>query len=283
MKISSIRISYERTMSESIVSERMIIMNSKRAESVFWGGAFIMTAVALLLNRLSLFEAFGDYSIWRLLLAVLVLAYGIKSFFHWRATGVCFSLAIVGILYSGLLGIEVHSPWSILAAALLLSIGLSIFLKEPRKKYYYKKYKKKYSYLKKTFGDDSNKIYDYSSPVFINQEELLSDTVSVSTKFDCNVKYITLENLKNVNLSCEFGEMKVYFDNAVIPSKIADIWVDMTFAGVELYVPKNWKVVNDVDLSLAGMYEKVRGLGSGDTVLRIFGIASFSSITIIYI
>ena len=271
-------------------------MKGKNIERIFWSLLFIVAAVVLVMNQLGFWEGLGEFSVWRLLFAALAFVCGVKSLFSWNAAGVFFSAAFIGIIYAKPLGIEALSLWTLLLAALLLSIGFSMLLKGPRKRYYQKKYGDKYgnfngayvngAYMNGSQGHASDKMggHDYNaSQACKDQEEVVSDTVCASTAFGSSVKYINSGNLKNVNLQCSFGAMKVYFDKAIIQNGIADVWVDVSFAGVELYVPRAWKVVNNVDLSLAGMDEKNRNEAAGDTVLRISGKASFSGITIIYI
>ncbi|MBQ3420966.1 MAG: hypothetical protein K5986_03365 [Clostridium sp.] len=58
---------------------------------------------------------------------------------------------------------------------------------------------------------------------------------------------------------------------------------DLTFGGSEIYVPKSWKVINNVSCTLGGVSEKNRGTGEGSNVLELTGRATFGGVTIIYV
>ena len=50
--------------------------------------------------------------------------------------------------------------------------------------------------------------------------------------------------------------MKVYFDNSKIEENEAIVYIDARFAGVELYVPKEWNIINNVSCIFGGIDEK---------------------------
>ena len=77
--------------------------------------------------------------------------------------------------------------------------------------------------------------------------------------------------------------MKIYFDNAVIQKGNATVQMDISFSGVELYVPKTWTVIDQMNKSFGGMDEKGKGSSSGMPVLTLMGDVNFSGVTIIYI
>ena len=109
------------------------------------------------------------------------------------------------------------------------------------------------------------------------------DRFYFSTSFSSGVKYIDSDNLEVVILECSFGSMKVYFDNASIPSGNATVELDVSFGGVELYVPRHWNVVNQADTAFGGVDEKNRCTTTGSPVLTLTGDVSFSGVTIIYV
>ena len=77
--------------------------------------------------------------------------------------------------------------------------------------------------------------------------------------------------------------MKVYFDKAVVSSGHAEIFLDISFSGVELYIPKTWNVVYDVNTTLGGIDEKNSKTASDSPVVTIKGSISLSGVEIIYI
>jgi hypothetical protein len=78
--------------------------------------------------------------------------------------------------------------------------------------------------------------------------------------------------------------MKVYFDNARIPSGRAEIYLHVSFGALELYVPRTWNVIPDFSRGATGVEEKgARVYEEGAPTLALTGDASFSGVTIIYV
>lgn len=232
--------------------------------NVFWGVFFILSAVAIILNQLGLLVG---VSLTSLFLTILLIPIIVTSLKHMNFSGILIPLAIIGILYDDVLGIQSLTPWPILGAAIFLSIGLS-FLIHP-KQYHFEKH-----YGKNEGFDDEESIDG------TNQEE-----INLFTKFSGSIKYINSNDLKKVNLDCSFGAMKVYFDNAKIESNEALIDLNVDFAGVELYVPKDWNIVNDVNCIFGGVEEKNKNKRESSTqrTLVLRGRVSFAGVEIIYV
>lgn len=269
-------------------------MKGNKLERVFWGIFFVAAAVILVLNQMGLLIAWGAFNFWNLLLTAILVVCGVKSAVKWNTSGLVFSLALLCILYKDVIGLGAISVWTILLAAILLSIGLSMIFHGPRKAYERKKYEKYHqqysSYMyngtaNSNGGSDNQNSAEYAKnhEHFETVEETVDDIVNMNTTFGSSVKYVNSGNFSRANLQCSFGAMKVYFDKAVIQSGTADIWMDLSFSGVELYVPRDWKVVNDVNYSLAGFDEKNRSESTGVPVLRLAGNSNFAGVTIIYV
>lgn len=102
-----------------------------KKERIFWGLFFIVAAIFLLVSRLGVL---GDIGVWSLLLTVFFVACLVKSIAHRSVSGVLFAVAFLCIIYAKPLGIEAITPWPVLGAAALGSIGIS-FLYHPRRDY----------------------------------------------------------------------------------------------------------------------------------------------------
>lgn len=98
-----------------------------KKERVFWGSILVLGAIALILNKLGYFAQINVFSA---LLAIALLGISIKSLFRLNYAGVLFPLAFICIIYDDQLGITAITPWTILLAALLGSIGLSMIFKK---------------------------------------------------------------------------------------------------------------------------------------------------------
>ena len=75
----------------------------------------------------------------------------------------------------------------------------------------------------------------------------------------------------------------MYLDQARIPSGNATINIDSSFAGVELFVPKEWLIVNHVERSFGGIDEKNNRNGEVTATLTLEGSNNFGGITIYYV
>lgn len=232
-----------------------------KKEKWFWGIFFIVAAVILVISKLGILST--GISVWTLFLAVIFAAMLIKSVLHKSVTGVLFALAFLCIIFAKPLGITELTPWTVLAAALLGSIGIS-FIYRPERRWHS---------CHSSHFDDS----------FSDIETIEGGQMALETSFGSSIKYINSEEFKGVNVRCSFGAMKVYFDHAVVPTGKAVVQMDISFAGVELYVPRNWKVVNQVNASFGGIEEKGRYEANGDVTLVLNGEVSFSGVTIIYV
>jgi predicted membrane protein len=229
-----------------------------KKESVFWGMFFIIGAALLIVNGLGILDM--GVGIGMIIISVIFLASLVKSILHRNVPGSLFSLAFLCIIYARPLGITMLSPWTVLGAALLGSIGIS-FIYHPKKQWH------------SSYFDDS----------FEEIETMKGNQLNMETSFGSSVKYINSEEFKTASLRCSFGAMKVYFDHAIVPDGEAVIYIDNSFGGVELYVPRNWKIVNQLNTSFGGVEEKGRYEHDGSVTLILTGKVSFAGLTIIYI
>lgn len=228
-----------------------------KKERIFWGLFFIVSAVFLIVSRMGVL---GDIGVFSLLLTVFFAACLIKSVVHRSVTGVLFSVAFLCIIYARPLGIESITPWPVLGAALLGSIGFS-FLFHPRRSCYHHHH---------IDSEESVETVDGAQMEF-------------STTFSGSIKYVNSDDFQSARLHCAFGSLKVYFDNAVIQHGEAVLDLDVSFAGVELYIPKNWSLVNKTSTAFGGIDEKNRNDSSGGPVVRLKGKVSFGGVEIVYV
>lgn len=96
-------------------------------------------------------------------------------------------------------------------------------------------------------------------------------------------KYVNTDALVYANFENSFGEMKVYFDNAIIKKGTADINVESSFGAVILYVPSTWNVENHLHTSFSYLKEEGVKQSQACPSLRIYGNVSFGELRIIYI
>jgi len=228
-----------------------------KKRNIMWGITFIAAAALILASKLGYI---GELSIVGLIITVLLIPVIIINLIDLDFFGSLIPLAIIGIIYDEPLGIENLTPWTLIVIAVLLSLGLNFIIP------------KRHRWKKKDM-DMSEEIVDGGG-----NEDIILDA-----KFSGSVKYVTAKNIKNVSVDCSFAGVKIYFDNADINENGAHMNFDLDFAGAELYIPKSWKVIDDVNCILGGVEIKGSPNQTTDRTVTITGKATFSGITIIYL
>lgn len=229
-----------------------------KKEKIFWGLFFILAGIFLIVSRLGYFT---EINIFSLVLTIFMVACMIKSVRHLNFAGILFPAAFLCIIYDEVLGITQITPWPVLGAALFASIGLSIIF---HNRYHLGHFKHE-EHFTEVIDQDDGKSFHFE------------------TTFGSSIKYVNSDDFSQANLSCSFGAMKIYFDNAIIQNDNAVIRLDVSFAGVELYIPKAWNVINKVDSTFGAVDEKNRNQSTGVPCVTLTGSASFSGVTIIYV
>lgn len=231
-----------------------------KKERIFWGCLFVLCAIALIIGKLGYFSDINAFSVTATILLVGII---IKSLFTINFVGILFPIAFICIIYDKQLGITAITPWTVLLAALLGSIGLSIiFYKKSR---LYNKYSK----------------WDSKEEVVIDIED--EGHIRFQTSFGESIKYINTDKFEKADLRCHFGAMKVYFDNALLHNGRGIVRLDASFAGIELYIPKTWTLDNKIGAHLSGVNEKNRSVGNTENILTLVGNLNLSGVEIIYI
>lgn len=233
---------------------------------IFWGIFFVLGAVLLIVSQLGMMEGIGFFTVMGTLFFVAIL---LKSLVALEFTGIFFSAAFLVIIYDEQLALEAITPWPVLGAALLLSIGCHMLFRRHRCFAY------KYEYE----HDGSGKEGEYDEVI----DEKDGETIHFGTSFGSTIKYVNTDDFKRADLHCSFGALAVYFDNAMMQQEKAVINLDVSFAGVELYIPKTWTVVNKVTTSLGAIEEKNRSTPDGLHTVILNGKTSFSGVEITYI
>jgi predicted membrane protein len=232
-----------------------------KKERYFWGALFILASIFIVINRLGYFPSVNAFS---LILTVFLGAVIVKSIPQLNFTGILFPIAFIFIIYDKALGITELTPWTVLLAALLGSIGLSmIFHKHMKLTHHHHHHNQDYKFEKIDIEDQSNVVF--------------------KSAFGASIKYINTDHFERGDLECSFGAMKIYFDHATMRNENALVKLEVSFSGVELYVPKTWKVDDKTNVFLGGVDEKNRSNEKATNTLTLVGNVSFSGVEIIYV
>ena len=236
-----------------------------KSKNLFWGLFFIGVAVVIVLNGMGIL---ANINIFTLVLTLLMLPIIFVSCVHVNFPGILFPMAILAIVYADPLGITNLTPWPVLITALFGSIGFSLV------------FHKKRCYNFHHFHDHKSDNDEHFSEIIDSPD---SDTIDFNVSFSSAIKYVNSDDFKQAKLSCKFGALKVYFDNAKITGDEAQIYLEGSFSGIELYIPKTWKLVNKIDVTLSGVEEKNRSADVLGPTVTILGNLNFSGVEIIYV
>ena len=281
------------------------------ASRIFWGLIFLAAGAAIVLNQLGVFP-FMDLSLGNMIWTVVLVIILIKSLANKFWFGVFLSAAFLIMIFGDIIGLPTDLRWwPIFGAAVFLSIGFTILFRPKKRKWYY--FGGSYDYDDacaerdrvnngrrvdaEFIYDDSNTCQNSEGETYQNSNNTGDNTNSTSSSsdneseiyakasFGSTIKYVNSKSFKRALLNCNFGSMKVYFDNAEIIGGEATIAIDGSFCGIELFIPSNWVVIDEIDHVLSGMDEKNprRGNSSNGPIVRITGNIKFSGIEIIYI
>jgi len=234
------------------------------AWSLFWGLIFLLGATAAILGALGIIS-YGINIGW-VLLAILLVAIAIASLVKLNWFG--FFMPIAGIMTVIATQTEYFSVfkdqiWMVWLIALLLTTSFSILF-----------HRRRCPCPKKSCSSAKSKSVDDKNVIKLHQH------------FGEITKYIESQNLEKVEVDFSFSGAKLYFDNAKLAKNNAVLDLDLRFSGLELYVPRDWAVIDDCDSKFGGVSEKHRRRCSGDNsknTLTLTGEVKFSGVEINYI
>lgn len=227
----------------------------------FWGVFFVLAAAFVIVGAVT---GFAQIGFWSILGAVLLAAVFIQSLIHLNYFGVFMSLALAYWIFQAPLQLFIISPWLLILAAILLSIGFHIIFRKHSK----------HEYVKRHDKDDYNTV-----------EEIDDNNPFVKVSFGASSKYLHAEALKGGQFYCNMGALEVYFDQVQIDPNGAEIYVDCSLGSINLYFPKTWRVVNKLHGSLGSVSEDShRSVPSQDAPpIVVTGNVSLGAIEINYV
>jgi predicted membrane protein len=231
-----------------------------KKHNIFWGLLLILTAVLIILNQ---FGYFAGISIFEIVVTVIMIGIFIVSLIRLNFWGVFFPLAVICIIYAKELNITQFVPWPVLLSAFFLSLGLSLIFN-------------RHTHISVTFGNK----YDGNNNVVFEQG---GNVINCSTTFGECIKYVDSENFERANIKTVFGDIKLYFDNAKIPSGKAEIFVDIVFGDVDLYIPRDWNIINKTHAVFGDIDSMHNNITPESPSVTIYGNAVFGDLKIIYV
>lgn len=251
---------------------------------VIWALLFIGIAVVILAGGLGVIPEVSG----KLIAAVLLGVVAVGSLWELWFWGLFFSLAVIGILYAPQLHIESITPWPILGAAALLSIGFSMLFGKQASQRRTERARKRHGnfadqHFKSAHYQNGQGQQVYDTAFGETNEQVKGEMLFFKNSFGATSKYVNTDNFRSAVLQNSFGEMKVYFDNAMMQQETATIDVSNSFGETQIFLPKEWKVENQISSMLGSVSEQnMHQPSEGHTVI-LTGSVSMGEVQIIYI
>ncbi|NLC54725.1 MAG: hypothetical protein GX769_02470 [Erysipelothrix sp.] len=85
-----------------------------------------------------------------------------------------------------------------------------------------------------------------------NQDDLAGEYVMASVNMGESSRYISTTNLKEADLKCNLGSLSAYFIGSQIQNDI-NINVDCRFGNIDLYLPRDWHIQDNIGVSLGNV------------------------------
>lgn len=227
----------------------------------FWGGFFLVAAIFVIASQIGSFGHFGFLSIAATVLLAGILIHSIVELNYF---GIFMPLAFLYMIYTRPLNLIPISPWMLLLSAVLASIGFSCIFRK--------------SYHKEVH------IHDHQG--FERTIETMDDNNPYAkVHFGASSKYLHADCLRNGQFFSSFGALEVFFDQAQLSPEGAEIALDCNFGAIKLYIPKHWRVVDNLNASLGGIDNDTRfaQVTEDSPRLTLVGNVHFSGIEIKYI
>ena len=184
--------------------------------TIVWGLVLILAAVVLILNGLGISFGFG-ITPWRIIIGVLLLAWLIYEIIRLKFSDIIFPIAFLFLVFQGpiakAVGYEkeqILSPWIVLLAAFLLSIGVQTLFKR-------------------------------KSEVIINGHTVTSE--NKGDRIGNHTVYFDATDLSDATIREHLGTVDVYFSNADAYPGDGKITVTENLGMVKLHLPNEWNVV----------------------------------------
>ncbi len=256
----------------------------RRDNKIFLGIGFLVFAVFIIAGTMGAFDKldgiFGKIGFWTIVFTPIFVVWLVKSLMRLAWGGILFSLAFLAILYDEMLGIENLTPWPVLFAAFFGTLGLSIIFGK-RGRWNHRKWNHK-EVLDSTRIEDKSmdgRFFDNSNKEISEDEQRVRCDVSFSSM----TKYICSRALREVMIENAFGSVTVYFDGAILDNGEAYVNVNNAFGFVSLYIPKEWRVLTNLDKSFGSLRIFGKCATQSANALHINGDTAFGAVEIHYI
>lgn len=211
----------------------------KNMWKLFWGLAFILVAVALVLDALGVLapfiSAFGEISIWAIIGGVALLCFAISQLISGNIGNFFVPLALIFMIFEKNLAFyfqigdenqNIINNWLLLLVAVLLGIGFSILFSGVKRR------KRRHAH---------------------GREWSIGDNVKIKANIGSSVRYIDCDGFKYEEIENDLGSCTVFFENVDKYESGGVLCVDNSLGSIVITVPEGWNVISRIDNSLGSV------------------------------
>lgn len=199
----------------------------------FWGIFFILATIVLIASQ---FGTFGTVGFWPLLGTILLIALMVSFIMHRGAWGIFIPLALIYMIWQKPLGLFYLSPWILIIAGILLTIGFGLLFSR-----------------KPSHHGNGDCHGGYRPESKISEDTNNENRPSINVSFGGITRYLHADALEYANFACSFGSLEVYFDDVTVSPNGAEVVLDCSFGSIKLYIPRNWEVTDQTSSSMGGL------------------------------
>lgn len=232
-----------------------------KKNNIWIGLLFILAAVYVGLQAAGI--DFG-MAIWQIVIAVFSVCVIISAISSRNPIGCIIPLGFLVWIFRDKIGLASVTGATIIAISILLTIGLSIMFS----------------------GVRSNKAYaqgNLGTKNFGPVENVTGEQHAFHVNFGSASRRVETDNFIGASMKVNFGAMKLFLNDAIIQNADAYLNLEVAFGGAEIYVPANWRVINQANAFAGGLDEKGRMDSNPSKNLVVTGNISFGGVQIYYV
>jgi len=104
----------------------------------------------------------------------------------------------------------------------------------------------------------------------------------ISVSFGAASRYLHSDRLETAELRCSFGSLEVYFDNVTLSPNGAEVNVNCSFGNIEIFVPSHWRVIDEINSSLANaeVSKRLMQNDASSPTLKVTGSVSLGNVEV---
>lgn len=229
-----------------------------------WGLSFVLVALLIIGDAFNLLT--GLPGVFETVASVILLAIAIGNLGNMEFFGILMPLSAIVFINAEALGVY-SQRWEIVLAAFFLSVGLKLMFRRKR------------SWQSRIFNNDNE---DTKEGTFKSSKKN-NGFIFIKSNFSDHTKYVREDNFKEAQIECNFGSLKVYFNELNFNQAGSTINVESSFGKTRLFLPKNLNVVNHLSTTFGGASNESRFVGDEFPTVTLNGSANFGDISIHFI